>query len=109
MNNDELAYHSQELIQKHMLLNENELQIQKQDVDDPLKELEFELTRLVQNLLDTDFNRLINAMYRIDINQQVFQKIVNETYPDHISNELAKVIINREIEKVKTREKYKKH
>jgi len=48
-------------------------------------------------------------MYRIDINQQVFQKIVNETYPDHISNELAKVIINREIEKVKTREKYKKH
>ncbi len=109
MNNDELAFHSQELIQKHMMLDENELQIKKPDVDDPLKALELELTRLVQKLLDNDFNRLINAMYRIDINQQVFQKIVSDTYPDHISNELAKVIINREIEKVKTREKYKKH
>jgi len=58
MNNDELAFHSQELIQKHMLLDENELQIQKPDVDDNWGDLGLKLN--VSNFSISPLSKLIS-------------------------------------------------
>lgn len=74
---------------------------------DDLKALEEKLTHILQNLLDHDLNQLMSALYRIDISEQVFQKIVSKASPDQISTLLTKEIIIREAQKIETRKKYK--
>ena len=71
------------------------------------EELETALTKIINNLLDQDMNRLINACYKIDLGEQVFNDIISREEPSAIASTLAKTIIARELLKVKTRAAYK--
>ncbi|MEN8251645.1 MAG: hypothetical protein ABFS32_22175 [Bacteroidota bacterium] len=63
------------------------------------------LARVIQHLLDKDFERLINGLYRIDVSEEkVKQAFASQ---DNIAETIAKLIIERELQKVATREKYK--
>lgn len=68
--------------------------------------LESRLTQVVQYLLDKDFQRLINIMYRIDLSESRFKEILANEEPDRIANSLAKQILARELQKAKLRKKY---
>lgn len=72
-----------------------------------LDELKEKLEKIVAYLLDSDFEKLLNAMYRLDINEEKFKMAVSGLSGNSISNEISELIINREIEKLKTRAKYK--
>lgn len=72
-----------------------------------LDELKEKLEKIVAYLLDSDFEKLLNAMYRLDINEEKFKMAVSGLSGNSISNEITELIINREIEKLKTRAKYK--
>ena len=91
------------LIQNHFTIDENELVIQ----DATIEELEKELSQLISRLLDSDMERLILSLYRIDIDEAIFKKILVNEPSDNISLRLAQEVIKREFEKVRTREKYK--
>lgn len=60
----------------------------------------------ILKLLETDFNQLINALYRIDVSEDkskhAFKAIDNET----IASNLAELIIERQLEKLEWRRKY---
>ena len=62
------------------------------------------LTTAVQNLIDSDFERFLNALYRIDVDEQK----VNEAFANegNVAAVIAELIIQRELQKVETREKY---
>jgi len=64
------------------------------------------LTLIVKYLLDHDFNRLINACYRLDVAQDKFQEALNFPDPEKVPEVVAQLIMNREQEKVKWRMKY---
>ena len=64
------------------------------------------LKAIIKYLLDHDFNRLINACYRLDIAQGSFQNAINAANPDKIPEEIALLVVKREQEKVKWRLKY---
>lgn len=65
------------------------------------------LKAIVKYLLDHDFNRLINACYRLDVEQGRFQQALNAPDPDKIPEAIATLIIEREQEKIKWRMKYR--
>lgn len=91
------------LIEEHFQLTENELKLQNQDFD----ALEQKLAALINNLLNTDLPRLMNAFYRIDLDEEIFKQIMTQEPPDQINFSLAKAVIKREIMKVETRKKYR--
>ncbi len=61
----------------------------------------------IRNLLDRDFAGLLNALYRIDIPEKTVMEILENAAPDHISRKLAEVVLEREKQKVITRQRYR--
>lgn len=103
MNDLDLAEESLQLVKKDLGLEE---EANLTETKDPLEELHHFLTRQIQYLIDHDFNRLINAMYRIDISEKKFKQILELSEPGKIAPALSNVIIEREKAKVFTRRKY---
>jgi len=98
----QLAAGSLNLIKKDLGL-ENDFDLSDED---PFAQLHDFLTKQVQYLLDHDFGRLLNAMYRIDISEQRVKEILNLAEPPEIASKLADAIILREKQKMITRLKY---
>lgn len=91
------------LITKHFQLPEEELAIHQSSQ----QELEEALASIINNLLNQDMTRLMNAFYKIDLDEHLFKNILTETAPDQIAISLAREVVKRELQKVKTREKYR--
>jgi hypothetical protein len=92
-----------QLIQKDLALPAAE--INKQHAPG-LEDLHHYLSLAISELLDKDFNRLLNALYRIDINEKKVAETIHMEDPGQIAPGLATLIIERELEKVQTRKKY---
>ena len=75
------------------------------DSENDFDRLEVFLTTQIRYLLDNDFNKLINALYRIDIPEAKVTHLLNEA--KDLANSLAKVVIEREKQKVFTRSRYR--
>lgn len=69
-----------------------------------LEKLRQWLAREITILMDRDFQRLLNILYRIDVSEQKTSLALNEADPAYA---LAGLIIERELQKVETRKKYK--
>jgi hypothetical protein len=76
---------------------------------DHLNELKEKLEKIVAYLLDNDFERLLSAMYRLDINEEKFKMALSGIGKNAVSAEITDLIISREIQKLKTRIKYNKN
>ena len=71
-----------------------------------LDELKEKLEKIVAYLLDNDFERLLNAMYRLDISEEKFKMALSGLSGNSISKEITELIIGREVRKLETRAKY---
>ncbi|MDH5367029.1 MAG: hypothetical protein OEW67_08590 [Cyclobacteriaceae bacterium] len=71
-----------------------------------LSDLKEQLTKIISFLLDKDLQRLLNAMYRIDISEQKFKEALAINPPSEVASAIAQLIIDRELQKVITRRKY---
>ncbi len=63
------------------------------------------LARLIRHLLDHDFERLLNGLYRIDVSEEKVKLALASE--EDVADQIALLIIEREMQKVATREKYK--
>ena len=61
----------------------------------------------IRELLDKNLEKLVSIMYRIDLNQMKVDRIFENNSKDEIANQLAVFIIERQMEKVRTRILYK--
>jgi len=92
-----------QLIQKDLNLPETEINhLQSPEMD----ELHRYLTLAIRELLDTGFNKLLNALYRIDVSEKKVTEAIHLEAPDKISSKLATLVIERELQKVYSRRKY---
>ncbi|MCP4459614.1 MAG: hypothetical protein GY816_16555 [Cytophagales bacterium] len=73
----------------------------------PMNLLEKLLEVRIKEMLDKDFNGLIDAFYRMDISENKVQAILELSKPDEVAISLAKVVIEREKQKVITQERYR--
>jgi len=71
-----------------------------------IEELKRYLESAISELLDKDFNKLLNALYRMDVSEQKVTEILHESPQEQMAQELAAIIIERQLQKVETRRKY---
>ena len=93
---------SYDLIRKDLGLEE---EWSFKDSENDFDRLEMFLTTQIRYLLDHDFNKLINALYRMDIPEPKVNHLLNEAVD--LANSLAQAVIEREKQKVFTRSRYR--
>ncbi|WP_075350278.1 hypothetical protein [Algoriphagus marinus] len=64
------------------------------------------LSKAVSQLLDRDFERLLQICYRIDLGEEKLKKILHESKPDQVSLDLAKALWERQKLKIEIRKRY---
>ena len=72
-----------------------------------LEEFKAYLTDRLAFLLDNKYDKLINILYRIDVPEDKLSKLFAEQNRDFIPAALADLIIERSLQKVRIRQKYK--
>jgi len=83
-----------------------ELPLSPDDVEN-LKQLRDFLTEKLKDLLDNNFNLLVNTLYRIDVNEQKLNELFGSKNRTPIPSALAELIIERQLQKIHFRKKYK--
>lgn len=96
-----------ELLNKDLQLDENEALIKDEHID--LSKLHEKLSLLVAYLMENDMHRLLNAMYRLDVSEIKFHEAMQSESKQEAAVRIADLIIEREMQKVKTRMLYRKH
>jgi hypothetical protein len=78
----------------------------------PAEDLENNLAVYINELIDKDFkyfNKLVNLLYRIDISEQKLKiALQNEDKTISSSKTIAKLIIERQLQKLEFRKKFSK-
>ena len=64
------------------------------------------ITPVINNLLDTNMNELMNILYRVDVRENDFKKALASGAPDQIGEMTARLILDRYLEKIVTRKKH---
>lgn len=72
-----------------------------------LEEFRKYLTQKMKDLLDNNYNLLINTLYRIDISEKKLAKLFSSKNKEYIPEKLADLIIERQIEKIYFRKRYR--
>lgn len=71
------------------------------------KDMEGVLSEYIDHLIDKDFGKLLTILYRIDVSELKLRQVLEENAGEHASDLIAKLILDRQLEKIKTREKFK--
>ena len=64
------------------------------------------LAKAVSQLMDQNFERLLQICYRIDLAENKLKQILHESDPDRVAPDLAKALWERQKQKVEIRRKY---
>ena len=72
-----------------------------------LEEFRKYLTEKMTDLLDKNYNLLINTLYRIDISEKKLSELFSSKNKDSIPQKLADLIIERQIQKINFRKRYR--
>jgi MoxR-like ATPase len=68
-----------------------------------MDEIKAQLASFIKQWIESDFQRLVNLLYRVDVNENKLRSILNENLDGEADMIIAKLIIERQLEKVKTR------
>lgn len=72
-----------------------------------LNEVREELITLINELINKDFQSLIQLLYRIDVNEKKIRLYLNEKTNEDSANVLADLIIERQLQKIESRKKFR--
>ncbi|MFK7951829.1 MAG: hypothetical protein AB8B73_03210 [Ekhidna sp.] len=103
MNEVTLVNRSYQLIRKDLGLEEK---LEIGEGNSTFDWLVMYLEKQINYLLDHDFNRLINSMYRIDIPDHRVNELLHSSKQGELALNIAKAIVEREKQKVLTRMNY---
>jgi len=72
-----------------------------------IEEFKVYLAKKLAYLLDNNYNTLINILYRIDVNEEKLSELFASENKEFMPSALAELIIERSLQKIKFRQKYK--
>ncbi len=64
------------------------------------------LTPIVKKCLDFEFEKLLQFCYRIDLSEDTLKKILHQSPPERMAEDLSRAIIIRQCQKFELRKKY---
>lgn len=85
---------------------EKELDFQKLDKVQQFEQLKKLLASKLTQMIDHEFDKFINTLYRIDVNESKVKEILADEPMDKAIELIADLIIHRQMEKAITRKKY---
>ncbi len=71
------------------------------------KELKEKLTAFINDLINHDFEKLVFYLYRIDVNENKMKHLLDQREGEYAAGLIADLIIERQIEKIKSRKEKK--
>lgn len=81
------------------------LELSNKNLQEQSYEAQFEL---LSQFIQTDFNRLLRILYRVDISEDKLKlKLAESKAQQYSSRIIAQMLIDRELEKIISRAKYK--
>ncbi len=72
-------------------------------------ELELRLNAFISNLLENNFEKLCNLIYRHDVDESKFNDALQLNNIEERSLAITRLVIEREMEKVKMRQMYREY
>lgn len=69
-------------------------------------EIKERLTEYINDLIDHNFNKLVNLLYKIDVSESRLKRLLDETSGNNAGDIIAELIIERQIQKIKSREQF---
>ena len=64
------------------------------------------LAEHINDLIDRNFNKLVNLLYRIDVNESKLRQMLNENSTD-AGRVIAGLIVERQLQKIASRESFR--
>lgn len=74
---------------------------------DSLNEVRDKLILLINELINKDFQALVQLLYRVDVNENKIRLYLNQKTNEDAASVLADLVIERQLEKIKSRETFK--
>lgn len=71
-----------------------------------LDELREKLIPIIEKMLQEDLPKLMNILYRIDVDEVLVRKALNTPFFEESARELANLILDRQIKKIEIRKRY---
>lgn len=71
-----------------------------------LNEATIILSAYINELIQTDFQKLVFILYRIDVNESKLKKILKENPGEDSGKIITELIIERQLEKIKSRQQF---
>lgn len=66
-----------------------------------------ELAAYVNDMILHDFNGLMNLLYRLDVSEDKIRKLLDEMQQEDAGKIIAAIIIERQLQKIKTKQQFK--
>jgi hypothetical protein len=73
------------------------------------EEFTLQLARIIEELIARDFPRLINILYRLDVDEQKLKNELKDNPGSPAGLQIANLIVERQLEKLKTRKQTDKN
>ncbi|MBP6686289.1 MAG: hypothetical protein KA160_00420 [Lacibacter sp.] len=70
-------------------------------------ELEQQLTDHINHLINTDFEKLVYYLYRIDVNETKMKQLLQQQGGENTAQLITRLIIDRQLQKIKSRAEHK--
>jgi hypothetical protein len=71
-----------------------------------LDELEMQLSVYINQLIQSDFQKLISLLYRIDVSEPKLKQLLQQNPEEEAGKIIAVLIIERQLQKIKTRQQF---
>jgi hypothetical protein len=71
------------------------------------EELLNQLSSSINYLIETNFPQLVNILYRLDISEPSLKQTLRENLGKNTGELIAKMVIERQLQKLKSREQFK--
>lgn len=72
-----------------------------------MDELEQQLSHHINHLINTDFEKLVYYLYRIDVNETKMKQLLQQQGGENAAQLIAQLIINRQLQKIQSRKEHK--
>ncbi len=70
-------------------------------------ELQIQLGAFINQLIQTDFQKLISLLYRIDVSEPKLKQLLHQHPQEDAGKIIAALIIERQVQKIKTRQQFR--
>lgn len=67
------------------------------------EELKEQLTQHINHLINTDFDKLVYYLYRIDVDEDKMRSLLSKTAGENAAELIAALIIERQLQKITSR------